>query len=50
LPQISEAWLIPLLESMLVHFPFRIRGFHSGNGSNFIHYTVRQLRSDRHMT
>jgi transposase len=29
-PHISEAWLKPLLESMLAQFPFRIRGFHSG--------------------
>ena len=31
--QISEAWLIPLLEAMLTQFSFRIRGFHSNNGS-----------------
>lgn len=38
--QISEAWLKPLLESMLEQFPFRIRGFHSDNGSEFINHTV----------
>lgn len=37
---ISEAWLKPLLESMLGQFPFRIRGFHSDNGSEFINHTV----------
>jgi len=42
-PQISESWLIPLLETMLVQFPFRIRGFHSDNGSEFINYTVQRL-------
>ena len=42
-PQISELWLIPLLETMLVQFPFRIRGFHSDNGSEFINYTVQRL-------
>jgi len=31
--QISEAWLIPVLEAMLAQFPFTIRGFHSDNGS-----------------
>ena len=31
--QISEAWLIPVLEAMLYQFPFRILGFHSDNGS-----------------
>ena len=34
--QISEAWLLPVLEAMLAQFPFRIRGFHSDNGSEFV--------------
>lgn len=38
--QISEAWLMPVLEAMLEQFPFRIRGFHSDNGSEFINHTV----------
>ena len=42
-PQISEAWLLPVLEAMLGQFPFRIRGFHSDNGSEFINYTVARL-------
>jgi hypothetical protein len=41
--QISEAWLIPVLEAMLRQFPFRIRGFHSDNGSEFINHTVAKL-------
>ncbi len=41
--QISEAWLIPVLEAMLAQFPFRILGFHSGNGSEFINYRVAEL-------
>ena len=41
--QISEAWLIPVLEAMLRQFPFRILGFHSDNGSEFINYTVAKL-------
>ncbi len=44
-PQISEVWLIPLLETMLAQFPFVIRGFHSDNGSEFINYTVARLLS-----
>lgn len=28
---------------MLAQFPFRIRGFHSDNGSEFINYTVQRL-------
>ena len=41
--QISEAWLLPVLEAMLAQFPFRIRGFHSDNGSEFINHTVAHL-------
>jgi transposase InsO family protein len=40
---ISEAWLIPVLEAMLRQFPFRIMGFHSDNGSEFINHTVAAL-------
>ncbi len=42
-PQISETWLIPVLEAMLGQFPFRILGFHSDNGSEFINHTVANL-------
>jgi transposase InsO family protein len=41
--QISEAWLIPVLEAMLGQFPFHILGFHSDNGSEFINHTVAKL-------
>jgi transposase InsO family protein len=41
--QIGEAWLLPVLQTMLEQFPFRIRGFHSDNGSEFINRTVAQL-------
>jgi len=42
-PQISELWLLPVLEAMLLQFPFVIRGFHSDNGSEFINYMVARL-------
>jgi transposase InsO family protein len=41
--QISEAWLLPVLADMLEQFPFRIRGFHSDNGSEYINETVSNL-------
>lgn len=41
--QISEAYLLPVLEVMLAQFPFRIRSFHSDNGSEFINHTVAKL-------
>ena len=42
-PRISEAYLEPVLENMLRQFPFRILGFHTDNGSEFINKTVAQL-------
>jgi len=42
-PQISEFWLLPVLEALLEQFPFLIRGFHSDNGSEFINYNVAHL-------
>lgn len=42
-PQISERWLIPVLEQLLEQFPFAIRGFHTDNGSEFINYNVARL-------
>lgn len=42
-PQISERWLIPVLQQMLEQFPFVILGFHSDNGSEFINHVVAKL-------
>lgn len=42
-PQISEAWLAPALYSMLAQFPFKVRGFHSDNGSEFINHNVAAM-------
>ena len=42
-PRISEAWLEPVLRAMIRQFPFRIRGFHSDNGSEFINVVVARL-------
>ena len=41
--RISEAWLEPVLEAMLRQFPFRILGFHSDNGSEFINRVVASM-------
>ena len=42
-PQISELWLLPVLEAILGQFPFVIRGFHSDNGSEFINHNVARM-------
>jgi transposase InsO family protein len=41
--KISEAYLVPVLESILAQFPFVIRGFHSDNGSEFVNHIVARL-------
>lgn len=40
---ISEQFLIPLLEALLELFPFKILGFHSDNGSEYVNHTVAAL-------
>ena len=41
--RISEAYLVPVLETMLLQFPFITRGFHSDNGSEFVNRTAARL-------
>ena len=41
--RISEAFLIPVLEALLLSFPFVIHGFHSDNGSEYINRHVAEL-------
>jgi transposase InsO family protein len=40
---ISETWLEPVLAAMIRQFPFRILGFHSDNGSEYINAVVARL-------
>lgn len=40
---ISEYFLIPLLEMLLMQFPFRVIEFYSDNGSEYINYVVAKL-------
>ena len=42
-PKISEFWLIPVIEALLAQFPFRLRSFHSDNGSEYINYDVSKM-------
>jgi hypothetical protein len=37
---ISENHLIPVLEEILAQYPFKILGFHSDNGSEYLNYRV----------
>ena len=38
--RISEHYLIPALQSLMDQFPFKIQGFHTDNGSEYINYRV----------
>lgn len=41
--EISERFLMPVLEEALEFFPFEIKNFHSDNGSEYVNYTVAAL-------
>ncbi len=41
--RISERYLIPALEDLLSQFPFKLLGFHSDNGSEYINKRVAEL-------
>lgn len=41
--RISEEFMQPALISLLAAFPFKIKGFHADNGSEYINYTVAEL-------
>jgi len=41
--KIAESYLVPVLEMMLVQFPFTIRGFHTDNGSEYVNKVVAGL-------
>lgn len=40
---ISEYHLLPMLEDLLKAFPFKVLGFHSDNGSEYINYQVAKM-------
>ncbi len=41
--RLSEVYLLPVIETLLEAFPFRILGFHADNGSEYINHTVARL-------
>lgn len=47
--KISEHYLAPGLRAALARLPFKIRGFHSDNGSEFINKTVAELLKNLHI-
>lgn len=41
--RINERFLLPVVEAILHQFPFRILGFHSDNGSEYVNHEVSEL-------
>lgn len=41
--KISERYLVPALILLLEDYPFKLLGFHSDNGSEYVNYTVAKL-------
>ncbi len=41
--KISEAYLLPVIETLLAGFPFAILGFHADNGSEYINHKVAKM-------
>ena len=48
-PRITHHYLIPLLEALLTGFPFRIRGLHADNGSEYVNHRVAEMLSRLHI-
>jgi len=49
LERISEEFMLPALIQLLASFPFKIKGFHADNGSEYINYTVAELLAKLHI-
>jgi hypothetical protein len=42
-PRLNEGSLVPVLERLLAAFPFRVLGFHTDNGSEYVNHQVAGL-------
>ena len=49
LERITEEHMLPALKAMLNAFPFKIKGFHTDNGSEYINYSVAELLEKLHI-
>ena len=47
--RISEHFLLPVLEALIIAFPFVIHGFHADNGSEYINRQVAALLTKLHI-
>ena len=46
---ISEAFLVPVLEGMLLSLPFAVLGFHADNGSEYVNHQVAAMLNKLHV-
>ena len=49
LERISEEFMLPALAQLLAAYPFKLKGFHADNGSEYINSTVAQLLEKLHI-
>ena len=47
--RITEQFMVPVLGGLLDAFPFRVLGFHSDNGSEFINHRVAEMLNKLHV-
>ena len=47
--RITEQYMVPVLEALVCAFPFRVLGFHSDNGSEFINHRVADMLNKLHV-
>ena len=48
-PAISERFMVPVLEALLLLFPFDVLGFHADNGSEYVNRRVAKLLNKLHV-
>ncbi len=48
-PAISERFMVPILEALLLLFPFDVLGFHADNGSEYVNRRVAALLNKPHV-
>ena len=48
-PQVSEHFMVPVLEALVGAFPFRVLGFHAVNGSEYINHRVAEMLKKLHV-
>ena len=49
-PGISERFMVPQLEALLLLFPFHVLGFHADNGSEYVNHVVARLLNKLHVS